>query len=82
MQRLKAGRGQQRLRVDLDALWWNKPSPFPNIAVKSDCRVLTQSPVCGRLNWIKLQQGFKNNSVLRGVLSVFFCSHQSLTRRK
>lgn len=72
MQSLKAGRGQQRLRVDPDALWWKDPSPVPNIAVKSDCRVLTQSPERRRLNWIKLQQGFKNSSALRGVCRGLF----------
>lgn len=81
MQSLKTGRGQQRLRVDPDALWWNELSPVPNIAVKSDCRVLTQPPARGRLNWIKLQQGFKSSSALHGMLSGSFCSHQSLTRR-
>lgn len=81
MQSSKTERGQQRLRVDADALWRSDQSLVPNIAVKSDCRVLTQSPVCGRLNWIKLQQGFKNSSALRGELSGSFCNHQSLTRQ-
>lgn len=81
MQSLKTERGQQRLRVDADALWRSDQSLVPYIAVKSDCRVLTQSPVRGRLNWIKLQQGFKNSSALRGELSGSFCNHQSLTRQ-
>lgn len=82
MQSLKTGRGQQRLREDPDVLWWKDPSPVPNIAVKSSCRVLTQSPVRGRLNQIKLCW------VLRAVLPRvehcrnLFCNHHSLTRRE